>query len=195
VLSSLVFQIIVLAIFTILAAPNAHPELGKNGRYEWCLMLLAAVQSGPQVTMVSHALRFRLRSPQSRRFLRIVLADLQGTNIDSLMPTAMLTSPIAGLLSDPDLFALRRAPNRDKRLVYILTFIVGAHVGLASDVFFSPWTTAILALFLKAIAFVIAVKIPGTRTSVLKRQAELEAQAAAQAQAAANQSQNQITRG
>lgn len=42
-----------LATFTILAAPNAHPDLGKNGRYEWFLMLLAAVQSGPQVTMVS----------------------------------------------------------------------------------------------------------------------------------------------
>jgi hypothetical protein len=127
-------------------------------------MLLAAVQSGPQVTM--------------------------GTNIDSLMPTAMLTSPIAGLLSDPDLFVLRRAPNRDKRLVYVITFIVGAHVGLASDMIFSQWTTAVLALCLKAAAFVIAVRIPGTRTSVLKRQAEAEANA--QAAAARDNAQGRI---
>lgn len=104
----------------------------------------------------------------------------------------MLTSPIAGLLSDPNLFVLRRSPNRDKRLVYVLTFIVGAHIGLATDVFFSPWTTAILALFLKAMAFIIAVRIPGTRTSVLKRRAEAEAEAEAEVQAA---SQSQVTRG
>jgi hypothetical protein len=97
---------------------------------------------------------------------------MQGTNIDNLMPTAMLTSPIAGLVSDPDLFSLRRAPTRDKRLVYVLTFIVGAHVGLASDMFLSQWSTAIIALCLKAIAIVIAVKIPGTRTSVLRKQQE-----------------------
>lgn len=92
-------------------------------------------------------------------------ADMQGTNIDNLMPTAMLTSPIAGLLSDPDLFTLRRAPRRDKRLIYILTFIVGAHVGLASDMFLGQWTTAILALIVKTIAFVMATRIPGSPTA------------------------------
>lgn len=51
-MTSLVFQILVLAFFTALVCSD-NAVFGKNARLEWLLIFLAAVQSGPQVTMVS----------------------------------------------------------------------------------------------------------------------------------------------
>lgn len=63
ILFSLVYQTILLFLFSFMVSPSAPIQLQQYGSYEWISMLVAAVQGGPQIVM--------------------------GTTIEPLMPTGL----------------------------------------------------------------------------------------------------------
>lgn len=68
------------------------------------------------------------------------------------MPTAMVTSAYAGLISDTFLFSHTAQVPRDRRIVYLTVFWIGAFLGLGAEQFISAWFASSLACLFKAIA-------------------------------------------
>lgn len=53
VVTSMVYQCVILFIFTWVVSPCGHYMVAPGGPHEWVGMLLSAIQGGPQVVMVS----------------------------------------------------------------------------------------------------------------------------------------------
>lgn len=129
----MVFQCVVLLIFTWVVSPLGHPLLKPGAKFGWAGMLISAIQGGPQVVMATN-----LGVPE--------------------MPTAMVTSAYAGLISDIKLFSKGFSVPRDRRIVYLVTFWVGSFVGLAVEQTTSAWFASFLSALLKIIALLMILR-------------------------------------
>ncbi|WOO79746.1 uncharacterized protein LOC62_02G003262 [Vanrija pseudolonga] len=130
VLTTMTYQVVVLAAFCFLVSPLAPEAYTPEGVHAWVPMLLSAIQGGPQVVMATN-----LGVPE--------------------MPTAMVTSAYAGLISDTFLFSHTAQVPRDRRIVYLTIFWIGAFLGLGAEQFISAWFASSLACLFKAIALIM----------------------------------------
>ncbi|KAL7419036.1 hypothetical protein Q5752_005872 [Cryptotrichosporon argae] len=133
--ASCAFQIAVLGLSALVVRPSAR--LGPDA--DWVYMLLMAIQGGPQVTM----------------------ATVSGIRE---IPTAMMTTPYAALVSDPALFVLDPAADvkgRNRRVAYLAVFWAGALVGSAlvkwSDLY--GMTLAVIACKIAAGVLMAAARV------------------------------------
>ncbi|KAK1923325.1 hypothetical protein DB88DRAFT_346374 [Papiliotrema laurentii] len=113
-LCSMITQIALLFINVLLVLPSSSPVLKPDGQLGWVYILLLAIQGGIQVTQAANAGAREL-------------------------PTAMMTTPYAALISDPALFSsgvTTDVTSRNRRFLYIVIFWLGAFVGAA----LSRWT-------------------------------------------------------
>lgn len=127
------YQCVILLIFTWVVSPWGPAIVAPGGRYEWVGMLLSAIQGGPQVVMATN-----LGVPE--------------------MPTAMVTSAYAGLISDVKLFSKGFSVPRDRRIVYLITFWIGSFVGLGVEQGTTAWFASFLSAVLKLIALWMIIR-------------------------------------
>lgn len=82
------------------------------------------------------------------------------------LPTGMMTTPYARLISEPNLLHWRiRDAARDRRAVYVLVFWAGAFTGAALERWIASWLTFGLGVGCKALAMgmVFMAKEEGSR--------------------------------
>lgn len=82
------------------------------------------------------------------------------------LPTGMMTTPYARLISEPNLLNWRiKDVARDRRAVYVLVFWAGAFTGAALERWISSWLTFGLGVVCKALAMgmVFMAKEEGSR--------------------------------
>lgn len=133
VVTTMTYQCVILLIFTWVVSPWGPRIVAPGGQYEWVGMLLSAIQGGPQVVMATN-----LGVPE--------------------MPTAMVTSAYAGLISDVKLFSRGFSVPRDRRIVYLITFWIGSFVGLGVEQGTTAWFASFLSAVLKLIALWMIVR-------------------------------------
>nr|XP_031860065.1 uncharacterized protein CI109_004428 [Kwoniella shandongensis]KAA5527137.1 hypothetical protein CI109_004428 [Kwoniella shandongensis] len=134
-LINLSIQLLILIIATLLASVFAHTPIGLKGRYHWVYLLLFGLQGGIQVTLAANSGCREL-------------------------PTAMMTTPYAALISDPTLFSSgvnKDVSARNRRFIYVVLFWVGCFAGAAIAKWSSVWvmTVAVIGCKLLAVGFVI----------------------------------------
>ncbi|CAD6579257.1 MAG: hypothetical protein CYPHOPRED_000836 [Cyphobasidiales sp. Tagirdzhanova-0007] len=119
----------------LLVSGQLGNHIGRRRR--WWLLLSNAIQSG--LILLIAILHVTAVTPDLgySRFVPISLLSA-GSGMQVAMartlecpevPTAMLTTPFADLLTDPEIFKLGRSSSRDKRIAYISCICSGALIG------------------------------------------------------------------
>ncbi|RSH91573.1 hypothetical protein EHS25_009872 [Saitozyma podzolica] len=140
-LFSLLVQTVSLLLATVLVCPLGPASFYAGGPNQWVLVLLTAISGGTQIAMASS-----VGVPE--------------------LPTGMMTTPYARLISEPNLLNWRiKDVARDRRAVYVLVFWAGAFTGAALERWISSWLTFGLGVGCKALAMgmVFMAKEEGSR--------------------------------
>ncbi|KAK8854959.1 hypothetical protein IAR55_003699 [Kwoniella newhampshirensis] len=137
-LINLSIQLAILVIATLLSSVFAKTPIGVKGRHDWVYLLLFGLQGGIQVTLAANSGCREL-------------------------PTAMMTTPYAALISDPTLFSSGSGKDvsaRNRRFVYVVLFWVGCFTGAGIAKWSSVWvmTVVVIGCKLLAVAFVILAR-------------------------------------
>lgn len=129
-----------------------------DGVHSWMYVLLIGIQGGPQVTMVRE-LFIRLYaspyplSPGCYRNVSLLICQAVNAGVREL-PTAMMTTPYAALISDPTLFFSGQDEDvraRNRRVIYIVIFWLGAFAGAILARWSSVWIATLVVAGLKVV--------------------------------------------
>lgn len=87
------------------------------------------------------------------------------------LPTAMMTTPYAALISDPTLFAsaaVADVSSRNRRVIYLVVFWAGALAGAALARWSSVWVMTTLVAGLKAAVWIMVfcTRTPGVEIGI-----------------------------
>jgi hypothetical protein len=131
-------------------------SLQHGRRSDWVYLLLIGLQGGPQVTLVSPLLLLEVPTRPTDREL---ISQATNSGVREL-PTAMMTTPYAALISDPSLFCFPSASLQDpaetiyrnRRFLYIACFWTGAFTGGALMKWSNLWALTGVVGALKAFA-------------------------------------------
>ncbi|WRT64082.1 uncharacterized protein IL334_001010 [Kwoniella shivajii] len=143
----LLINVICQIVFLILAAIFLSPSGGNSTRlgrkHEWVIISLFALMSGAQVAAARQA------SVQE-------------------IPTAPMTSSYVDLVADKYLFAgfnNENATGRNKRLVYILSVIIGSFIGSIMHKYAGSWVVVVIAMAFK-LAVIVLMSLAATDEKV-----------------------------
>lgn len=154
-------QVAVLTINVALVAPGTSKAFQPEGHLGWVYLLLLAIQGGIQVTQVCRPSPHACISGD-----RSLMCQAANSGLREI-PSAMMTTPYAALISDPTLFASARhadVKSRNRRLVYIAVFWSGAFVGAALSFRANIFIATLAVLILKIAALIYLTFTKGSPT-------------------------------
>ncbi|WWC86184.1 uncharacterized protein L201_001057 [Kwoniella dendrophila CBS 6074] len=126
-LINVICQIIFLVLATIFLSSNGPKQTRLGEKHEWVIISLFAIMSGAQVAAARQA------------------------SIQEI-PTAPMTSSYVDLVSDKYLFVgltHEKASGRNRRLIYILSMIIGSFIGGIMHKYAGSWVVVVVAMSFK----------------------------------------------
>ena len=129
ILTSVFFQVIMLAVAAILLSPAGPAITHIGGKHEWLVLVLFANMSGAQVAQA--------RQSGSQE-----------------LPTAPMTSSFVDLMADKYLFVgftHAKAGPRNRRLAYLFAMVAGGFIGALVHRYAGSWEVVVLTLGLKLV--------------------------------------------